>query len=139
MKMLRRRRIIAQEIRMYEDSPVWRLFFNLLDCLYVNHPVKLDIAGTVVRISKINKELLYDCYNTFYTPSNMVVVVAGDVEPELVFKTVDNMIKSKDGGKPEKRYPEEPETVNMEYKEQKLGFPCLVQYGHQGSGTSCWL
>lgn len=112
--------IIAQEIRMYEDSPDWRLFFNLLDCLYVNHPVKLDIAGTVESISKINKELLYDCYNTFYTPSNMVVVVAGDVEPELVFKTVDNMIKSKDGGKPEKRYPEEPETVNMEYKEQKL-------------------
>ncbi len=112
--------IIAQEIRMYEDSPDWRLFFNLLDCLYVNHPVKLDIAGTVESISKINKELLYDCYNTFYTPGNMVVVVAGDVEPELVFKTVDNMIKSKEGGKPEKRYPEEPERVNMEYKEQKL-------------------
>lgn len=112
--------IIGQEIRMYEDSPGWRLFFNLLDCLYVNHPVKLDIAGTLESIAKINKELLYECYNAFYTPGNMVVVVCGDVEPEPVFTTVDNMIKSKDGGRPEKRYPEEPETLNMEYKEQKL-------------------
>lgn len=112
--------IIAQEIRMYEDSPDWRLFFNLLDCLYVNHPVKIDIAGTIESIEKINKELLYECYNAFYTPSNMVVVVAGDVEPELVFTIVDNMIKSKDKGRPEKRYPDEPETLNMEYKEQKL-------------------
>lgn len=112
--------IIGQEIRMYEDSPDWKLFFNLLDCLYVNHPVKLEIAGSLESIAQINKELLYDCYNTFYTPSNMVVVVSGDVEPELVFTTVENMIQSKDRGKPEKRYPEEPEAVNMPYKEQKL-------------------
>ena len=71
--------IIGQEIRMYEDNPNWRVFFNLLDCLYVNHPVKLDIAGTIESISKITKELLYDCYYTFYTPSNMVVVVVGDL------------------------------------------------------------
>lgn len=112
--------IIGQEIRMYEDSPDWKLFFNLLDCLYVNHPVKVDIAGTLESIAQINKELLYDCYNTFYTPSNMVVVVAGDVDPELVFTTVDDMIKSNHRGKPEKHYPEEPEEVNMAYKEQKL-------------------
>jgi predicted Zn-dependent peptidase len=50
----------------------------------------------------------------------MVVVVSGDVEPEPVFTIVDNMIKSREGGRPEKRYPDEPETLNMEYKEQKL-------------------
>ena len=84
--------IIGQEIRMYEDNPNWRVFFNLLDCLYVNHPVKLDIAGSIESISKITKELLYDCYHTFYTPSNMVVVVVGDLVPEEVFSIVENMI-----------------------------------------------
>jgi len=44
--------IIAQEIRMYEDDPNWRVFFNLLDAFYVNNPVKIDIAGTVESISK---------------------------------------------------------------------------------------
>ena len=112
--------IIGQEIRMYQDNPDWRVFFNLLDCLYENHPVKLDIAGSIESISKINKDLLYDCYRTFYTPGNMVVVVAGDIEPELVFTTVDNMIQSKGAGRVEKRYPEEPDTISQEYKEQKL-------------------
>lgn len=112
--------IIAQEIRMYEDDPDWRLYFNLLGCLYVNHPIKIDIAGTVESIQRINKELLYECYNAFYTPGNMVVVVAGDVDPDRVFTIVDNMIKSKDKGRPEKHYPDEPETLNAEYREQKL-------------------
>lgn len=112
--------IIGQEIRMYEDNADWRIFFNLLDCLYVNHPVKLEIAGTIESISKINKELLYDCYNTFYTPSNMAVVVVGDFEPESVFSIVDEMIQFKNTGKVEKKYPDEPKEINKEYKEQKL-------------------
>ena len=91
-----------------------------MDCLYVNHPVKIDIAGTIDSISKINKELLYDCYNTFYTPSNMAVVTVGDFEPEAVFSIVDEMIKFKNNGKVEKKYPDEPKEINMEYKEQKL-------------------
>ena len=112
--------IIGQEIRMYEDNADWKIFFNLLDCLYVNHPVKLEIAGTIDSIAKINKELLYDCYNTFYTPSNMAVVVVGDFEPESIFSIVEEMIQFKDKGKVEKKYPDEPKEINMDYKEQKL-------------------
>lgn len=112
--------IIGQEIRMYQDDAGWRVFFNLLDCLYINNPVKLEIAGTIESIANINKELLYHCYNTFYTPSNMVVTVAGDCEPETVFAIVDKMIKFKDNAKVEKKYPDEPNEINKEYIEQKL-------------------
>ncbi|NLU53744.1 MAG: insulinase family protein [Clostridiaceae bacterium] len=112
--------IIGQEIMMYQDNADWRVFFNLLDCLYVNHPIKLEIAGSIESISKITKELLYDCYNTFYSPTNMAVTVAGDLEPDEVFAIVDNMIQFKDRGTVEKKYPQEPEELNQEYKEQKL-------------------
>jgi predicted Zn-dependent peptidase len=112
--------IIGQEIQMYKDNADWRVFFNLLDCLYVDHPVKLEIAGSLESISKINKELLYDCYNTFYTPSNMVVTAVADLEPETIFSITDNMIKFKDRGKVEKKYPDEPKKLNKEFKEQKL-------------------
>jgi predicted Zn-dependent peptidase len=111
--------IIGQEIRMYQDNADWRVFFNLLDCFYVKHPVKLEIAGTIESVSQITKELLYDCYNTFYTPSNMAVIAVGDLNPDEVFSTVDNMIQFKDR-KVEKEYPEEPEELNKEYNEQKL-------------------
>lgn len=80
--------IIEQEIRMYEDSPQWRVFFNLLTALYREHPVKKDIAGTAESIRQIDEEVLYKCYRTFYHPSNMAVFVVGNVEPERVFSQV---------------------------------------------------
>ena len=89
---------------------------------------KLEIAGSIESISKITKELLYDCYHTFYTPSNMIVVVVGDLEPEGVFSIVDDMIKFKDRGKVEKRYPDEPEELNSEYREQKLSVSMPLFY-----------
>ena len=71
------KQIIGQEIRMYNDNPNWRVFFNLLDAFYEKNPVKIDIAGSIESISKINKNVLYTCYNTFYHPSNMMVLVVG--------------------------------------------------------------
>lgn len=73
--------IIAQEIQMYDDIPEWRLSFGLLENLYPNHPVSIDIAGTVDSIKDITKEHLYLCYNTFYHPSNMNLAVTGQFEP----------------------------------------------------------
>lgn len=113
--------IIGQEIRMYNDNANWRVFFNLLDAFYEKNPVKIDIAGSIESISKINKDVLYTCYNTFYHPSNMMVLVVGDVEPSEVFSQVEENIDSK-GQVPEiKRiFPEEPERIRKEYVEQKL-------------------
>jgi predicted Zn-dependent peptidase len=113
--------IIGQEINMYNDNADWRVFFNLLSAMYVNHPVKIDIAGTVESISRITKETLYKCYNTFYHPSNMIIVVVGDVEPEVVFKLVDSGILARNNpGKIENIFPDEPQCHSKHRIEQKL-------------------
>lgn len=80
--------IIAQEIRMYDDNPDWRLYFGIIKNLYEKHPVRIDIAGTVESISAITKDMLYTCYNTFYHPSNMVLFIVGPVEPDKVLELV---------------------------------------------------
>src|SRR5690606_2469378 len=72
--------IIGQEIQMMNDSPVHMVYRNLLESLYQRHPARISLGGTIESISKITKELLYHCHDTFYHPSNMIVVVAGDVE-----------------------------------------------------------
>lgn len=82
--------IIAQEINMYKDSPDWRVYFNCMRGMYNEHPIKIDIAGTVESIQEINKELLYKCYNTFYNPSNMVLFVVGDLSFDEIIKVVEN-------------------------------------------------
>lgn len=113
--------IIGQEISMYNDNADWRVFFNLLDALYVNHPVKIDIAGTAESISKITKDTLYKCYNTFYHPSNMIIVTVGDVEPESVFNMVEQGIKAQNNpGSIKRIFPEEPHHHNKKIIEKKL-------------------
>jgi predicted Zn-dependent peptidase len=113
--------IIGQEINMKADEPEWRLFFNLLDALYKNNPVKIEIAGTKESISKINKDILYTCYNTFYHPSNMIILVVGDVDAEEVFKQVEASIVVKEELQEIKRiFPDEIKTINKPYIEEKL-------------------
>jgi predicted Zn-dependent peptidase len=80
--------IIEQEIRMYLDMPQDRLHSNLMRALYVAHPVRLDIAGTVESIQGITPDILYRCYETFYHPSNMLVFVVGDVDADQVLDQV---------------------------------------------------
>ena len=80
--------IIGQEITMYDDNPDWRLYFGLIQNMYQNHPVSIDIAGTVESISHITKDLLYECYGTFYHPSNMLLFVVGPVDATKVMEQI---------------------------------------------------
>lgn len=76
--------IIGQEIRMIEDQPGWQAYHLLLEAMYQHHPVRNSVAGSVESISHITAETLYHCHEAFYTPSNMVLCVAGNVDPEMV-------------------------------------------------------
>ena len=91
--MEKERGIIGQEIRMCEDSPSRTVFCNLLEGLYHNHPVRVDIAGTVESIAQITPELLYGCYDRFYNLRNMVLSVAGNVTCEQVEEIPDRLLK----------------------------------------------
>ena len=78
------RGIIAQEIRMYEDSAESRVVEDLFDGMFRSHPVRVPIAGTVESIAEITAQSLYDCHAAFYQPGNMALCVAGDVDTETV-------------------------------------------------------
>jgi len=115
--------IIAQEIRMYLDDPGWRSSANLLEALYVNHPVRIDIAGTIDSINQIDKDTLYLCHRTFYHPSNMVVFVVGDVDPEQVIAQVRQSFgrhQYQPQGPIERLLPEEPTAINESSRSQQL-------------------
>ena len=86
--------IIGQEIKMYDDSPFWCSLFNMLKCMYPNHPVNKDIAGTVESIAKITPELLYSCYETFYNPSNMYLCAAGNFNSEEILQKITREINT---------------------------------------------
>ena len=104
--------IIGQEINMYDDEPSWQVYMNAMKLMYKENPINIDIAGTIESISKINKEMLYDTYNTFYNLSNMLLVVCGDFVPEEILKEIKNRITKNDTQTEIKRiYPKEPEEI----------------------------
>lgn len=103
--------IIGQEIKMTNDEPGWESLFSLLRAMYHNHPVKIDIAGTVESISHITADLLYSCYHTFYNFSNMALAVAGNVTVEQVLRVADKMLKAAPPKKIERKFEPEPPTV----------------------------
>ena len=106
---------------MYEDDPGFQLYLNTLDCLYHKNAVKLDIAGTVESISKIDPDVLYKCYNTFYNPSNMTLVVCGDFNPDDLLKEIKKRLVPKENQGVIKRIYEDEETsINMERKEVNM-------------------
>ncbi|MBA1333676.1 MAG: putative zinc protease YmfH [Firmicutes bacterium] len=115
--------IIGQEIRMYDDNGEWRSFFNLLQGMYKNHPVRIDIAGDIESIKKIDKETLYKCYNNFYHPDNMVLFAAGDIDisraVQVIEESLDSRVHERKSGI-ERHYPWEPAEVAKERVEQRL-------------------
>ena len=120
--------IIAEELRMYLDDPRSAVFQNLLGALYQRHPVRVEIGGTLESIRQIGPQELYLCHQAFYHPANMVLMVAGDVDPGEVF-TIAAQAVTGDGGAVVRRvYPEEPGAVGEEMRRRRMavGVPLLA-------------
>ncbi|WP_121639877.1 EF-P 5-aminopentanol modification-associated protein YfmH [Virgibacillus sp. Bac330] len=119
--------IIAQEIRMYDDQPDWQAFMGTIKAMFQNHPINVDIAGTVESIYQITKEDLYTCYHTFYHPENMVLFIAGNFEPEKMGQLIRENQDKKQFAKMEqlkRKFPNEPNAVAE--REKRITMPVSI-------------
>lgn len=90
------RGIIEQELLMYLDMPRDRLHNGLMENMFEVYPLRYDVGGTVEEIKKITKETLYKCYNTFYHPSNMSLIVVGDIDCDQIMNLIKNNQEKKE-------------------------------------------
>ncbi len=122
--------IIGQEIGMYDDDPDWQLMMGFLGGMFQEHPVRIDIAGSVDSIAKITKETLYECYHTFYNLSNMCLFIIGDVDPEALGGFIESHLaqKSKAEGEIKRFYGDEPLAVEKAevYKTLDVSVPMFM-------------
>ena len=114
--------IIGQEIMMYDDYPEWKVYLKALESMYHSNPIKLDITGTIETIEKIDKEILYKCYNTFYNPSNMCMVICGDFEPTEIIKEVEKKLIKREtsSGEIVRIYEQEEESIVKPKNEEQM-------------------
>ena len=100
--------IIDQEIGMNLDAPESRVFEDLMQIAFHNHPIRVPILGSSESIREITPELLTACHQAFYTPENMVLCIVGDVDPQEVEESVDKILgtQRKNPGKKVNSWPE---------------------------------
>ena len=84
--------IIGQEIDMNRDNPDTQIFEMLMEAMYDTHPIRVPILGTRESIAQITPENLTLCHKAFYRPDNMLLCVVGDVDPELVAATAQEVL-----------------------------------------------
>jgi predicted Zn-dependent peptidase len=115
--------IIEQEILMFRDDPGWRSQSNMMEALYARHPVRIDIAGTVESIRRIESRTLQLCHSTFYHPSNMVLFAAGEIDPQQVLEAAGRSFGSRPyrpQAEIRRVLPEEPAAVAAVRRAEKL-------------------
>lgn len=121
------RGIIGQEIQMLEDDPPNRTFDECMNALYVNHPAKNKIGGTIQTISEIDKTLLEKCYKTFYRLNNMAILVAGKFDLDSTLNLLEQNLKTPtQQDEPEIPKIDEPSTVAK--KLVKFEMPVMLPY-----------
>ena len=86
--------IIDQELKATLSEPDTIAYYAAKYNSYHYLPYKYPVIGTENSIKQITKDSLYDVYNTFYTPSNMHLVVTGKVNPEEVVSFVKDYYKN---------------------------------------------
>ena len=85
--------IISEELKMYDDIPEFKLEMKLRENVYNTHPRRIDIGGTIPEILKITKEDLYTCYNNFYSPNNMFVLVVGNFDVDKAMEIIREVVE----------------------------------------------
>lgn len=116
------RGIISEEIKMYDNNPNTELTYSAYKNIFVNDNRKYLISGTIDDIKKINKDNLYDCYNTFYNPNNMFVVITGNVNPYEAIGIIENNQNKKEFNNIiiSNKEINEVNKVNKEYEEKEM-------------------
>ncbi|MBX7247185.1 MAG: insulinase family protein [Candidatus Sumerlaeaceae bacterium] len=82
------RSVILEEINRKEDSPVGVLYDEMYAGSYAAGPYKLTVLGTTESVTALTRDAMYDYYQRYYTPDNMVLLIVGDIEPTKVLQEV---------------------------------------------------
>ena len=116
--------IISEEIKMYDDNPGDRCFYGMLEGMYEHHSIRRNICGDVGSIKKITPELLYSCYDAYYTSENMALVVCGNVDVDSVIDIADKHLapefSDKRSARPSRQSEDESQFAYQSYVEAEM-------------------
>ncbi len=79
------RDVVMEERRMrYEDDPQNMVYEEVMSTAFKNYPYRWPVIGWMQDLKNMTREDLWEYYKTHYVPNNAVLIIAGDVNPELL-------------------------------------------------------
>ena len=114
------RKVVLEEISKDENSPDHVVYDNLVGMLYKTHPYKRKVIGTKKIIETIPRDEIVKFYDTWYSPSNMVTVIVGDVNSEDVLAKEKQNFNNNDKKAPKTNYAKEKPLTEQAKKIQYL-------------------
>ena len=80
--------VIVEELRMYEDNPLMAVDTLFEKAMFGNHPLGWDVGGTPETVNGLSRADLWNYYQNYYLPSNMVLIVAGNINKKKLAKSM---------------------------------------------------
>jgi len=102
-------KVVLEEIRMNEDSPMRTLYKKIFALAYKEHPYGRPVIGKSEVVEKFTRDYIIDVFKSFYRPENMTLVIAGDISADKVMKAAEKAFSSfKKGALNRRARPAEP-------------------------------
>jgi len=103
--------IIIEELNMYKDDPESVLDDLSRKSIFNKDNHRIDIGGEVEDVVSIKKEDLYLCYENFYSPKNMFVLIVGNIDVSKTLDILKDTFKNR-----ENKYKELPKIKEVDEK-----------------------
>jgi zinc protease len=107
-ELARERRVILEEIRQGTDDPARSVAQSLFATAYVAHPYRRPVIGTAESVQRLGERDLVEFFRSYYVADNVTLVVAGDVDPARVVRSVERRFRAMPSGRPSRRITHEP-------------------------------
>ena len=120
------RKVVIEEISKDGNSPSKQVYDNLNQLMYTTHPYKRKVIGTADNVGTMRREEILEYFNKYYSPSNMITLVIGDVNPAKVTEKIQqsfNQPYRKTIKKTfRKEHPLQSQKRNIEYTDTQSGY-----------------
>ncbi len=82
------RKVVLEEISKDGNSPNKKVYDNLNALMYSHHPYKRKVIGTETNVSTMRREEILEYFNKYYSPSNMITIVVGDIDTDKALNKI---------------------------------------------------
>ena len=131
------RKVVLEEIAKDGNTPSSKVYNNLNSLIYTTHPYKRKVIGTAENVGTMRREEILEYFNKFYSPSNMITIIIGDVDTSKTISKIQKAFNQpyKKPLKPayKKEHQLQNQKINIEYTDTESGY---MMIGFRGTDIS---